>query len=261
MSGGGPIIGLVPAAGSATRLGRLPCSKEIYPVGFERDADGEPRPMPICGELLKSMGEAGIERVLMVLRSGKWDIAERLGDGSEWGLDLAYLSVQGSRCVPETLDRCRGWIEGSDVALGFPDIQLRPTDALKRLATFHRGHTSAVSLGLFPTDQSWKADMVDVDEQGRARDIVIKDPDCSYAWTWSLAIWRPTVTELLGRWVAERMATFDPGATELYVGDVFRSVLEAGLEIRSLAFDDGRFRDVGTPEDLRRAVAKGAELT
>jgi glucose-1-phosphate thymidylyltransferase len=30
------VIGLVPAAGRARRIAPLPCSKELYPIGFQR---------------------------------------------------------------------------------------------------------------------------------------------------------------------------------------------------------------------------------
>ncbi len=30
------VIGLIPAGGQAKRLSPLPCSKELYPIGFER---------------------------------------------------------------------------------------------------------------------------------------------------------------------------------------------------------------------------------
>ena len=39
------VVGLIPAAGMATRLQPFPCSKEVYPVGFARDAkSGLPAP-------------------------------------------------------------------------------------------------------------------------------------------------------------------------------------------------------------------------
>ncbi len=43
------IIGLIPAAGQATRLAPLPCSKELYPIGLER---GGARPKVVCEYLL-----------------------------------------------------------------------------------------------------------------------------------------------------------------------------------------------------------------
>lgn len=254
-----PIVALVPAAGRASRLGRLPCSKEILPVGFAPDAEGLPRPAPVCGPMLRAMARAGIERAVWILRDGKWDVASRLGDGSEWGLDLAYLAVEPTRCVPETLARALPWVAGCDVALGFPDILLRPQDVWRRLTDFHRAHDGALSLGLFPTDQSWKADMVSFDESGRLQHVVIKDPACEYRWTWSIALWRPEMSRFLADWVARLDAGSTPaGVGELYVGDVWRAALEAGLDIRVLPFEDGVFRDVGTPEDLRAAIVEAA---
>ncbi len=255
------VIGLIPAAGRAGRLGSLPCSKEIFPI-FEPDADGRPRPTPVCAGLLRGMASAGIGRVLVVLRDGKWDVASRLGEGSEWGVDLGYLSVSSSTCVPETLGRALPWTLGADVALGFPDILLTPSDIWQRLSAFHRRHGGAVSLGLFPTDQVAKADMVDFEPgpngEGRATEIVIKDPSCQLRWTWSIAIWRPTFSAFLADWLGQGAR---PAASEPYIGDVFRAAMAQGLEIRTLAMEDGSFLDVGTPEDLARAVGAGLKPT
>ena len=69
------LIGLIPAGGSATRIAPLPCSKEVYPVGFQRSADGSvPRPKVACEYLLERMRLAGVNRAYIVLREGKWDI-------------------------------------------------------------------------------------------------------------------------------------------------------------------------------------------
>ena len=256
-----PIIGLIPAAGRASRLSNLPCSKEIFPI-FESDAEGRPSPSPVCAGLLRGMASAGIERVLIVLRDGKWDVASRLCEGSEWGVDLGYLSVASSTCVPETLGRALPWCKGADVALGFPDILLRPTDIWQRLSAFHRRHSGAVSLGLFPTDQVAKADMVDFEPggngEGRATRIVIKDPSCELRWTWSIAIWRPIFSTFLADWLKNREQP-RPGSPEPYIGDVFRAAMEEGLVARTLSMEDGSFLDVGTPEDLARAVGAGAK--
>ena len=74
-----------PAAGRATRLGRRRGpSKEILAVA----ADAEDVPARIaCQDLLDNFRMAGVNRVLVLLRSGKWDVARRLGDGSEFGVE------------------------------------------------------------------------------------------------------------------------------------------------------------------------------
>ena len=52
----GEIVGLIPAAGRATRLAPLPCSKELVPIGFQTAADGaDRRPKPVSQYLLDRM--------------------------------------------------------------------------------------------------------------------------------------------------------------------------------------------------------------
>ncbi len=50
------VVGLVPAAGEAKRLGKLPCSKELFPVGFHRVGDGgQVNPKVVSQYLLEKM--------------------------------------------------------------------------------------------------------------------------------------------------------------------------------------------------------------
>ena len=64
-----PILALIPAAGRAERLGPLPCSKELLPIGFRETPRG-PAPKVACHYLLERFRAAGIRRVLMVLPVG-----------------------------------------------------------------------------------------------------------------------------------------------------------------------------------------------
>ena len=66
------IVGLIPAAGQGTRIGPLPCSKEIYPIGFDPSLEG--RPKAVSHYLLEKMKSADIQKAYVVLRAGKWDI-------------------------------------------------------------------------------------------------------------------------------------------------------------------------------------------
>ena len=245
-----PIVGLMPAAGRATRLGLTEQSKEVLEIAAEGGSE------PVCAPLLRGWADAGIARALIILRDGKWDIPARLGDGADFGVDLAYLVVGDTRSAPETLCRARGWSAGYDVAIGFPDLLLHPHDAWRRLVLFHREGGQHLSFGCFPCDRPGKADMVNLDDDGRLRDLVIKDPSCPYRWTWSIAIWTPAVSDLMRRMVdRDRVA---PRQREVWVGDVLRAAAEEGLDVRGLRFEGGSFLDVGTPEDL--AVARGREV-
>ncbi len=89
-------IGLVPAAGTARRLGPLPCSKELLPIAVDRperdqpgdrpgDRLGEPphearRVRVVADPLLRAFGRAGIERALLVIDRDKMDIPRHFAD-------------------------------------------------------------------------------------------------------------------------------------------------------------------------------------
>ena len=88
------IIGLLPAAGLANRIAPLPCSKELFPIGFRPIGSTEElRPKAVCLYLLESMRQAGVQKTFVVLRDGKWDIPAFLGDGRSLDMQLAYLMM------------------------------------------------------------------------------------------------------------------------------------------------------------------------
>src|SRR5688572_17155863 len=126
------VIGLIPAAGRAVRLAPLPCSKELYPIGFQAAQEGS-RPKVVGHFLLEKMRAAGITKAYMVLRQGKWDIPAYFNDGRMVGMDIAYRVVPDSPSVPHTLDGAYSFTKNTLVAFGFPDILFRTRDAYARM--------------------------------------------------------------------------------------------------------------------------------
>ncbi len=236
-----PPIGLIPAAGEATRLGAQPSSKEVLVVGGR----------PATGHLLERFRLGGIERAVIVVRSDKEDIEATLGDGQRWGVKLDYVETAATPGVPQTLDVARDALKGRLVALGFPDILFRPASAFAALVERQRRSRAELVLGLFPTRQPEKTDMVRLDEAGRPVEVVIKDPECRLELTWSIALWTPVFTDFLHRWVAAAQGD----AAERWVGDVIQASLEAGLAAEAVTFAQGQYLDIGTPEDLASARA------
>lgn len=252
------MVGIVPAAGTATRIAPLPLSKELFPVGF-RQVDGVPRPAPVCEHLLAGMAAAGLRTVYLVLGDGKWDIPAYLGDGAQLGLDIAYLTIRGSRGVPFTVARANNHLRGATVAFGFPDIIFTPEDALLRLRTRLERGAGDVVLGVLPADRPETADVVDVDAGGRVRRILVKPANPPSRLAWVLAVWRPTFTRHLNERIAAWPEPEDcPGTapdqpSELHMGHVLQSAVEQGLQVEAEVLA-GSYIDVGTPEGLRAAV-------
>ncbi len=244
-------MGLVPAAGRGTRLGRLSFSKELYPVPGV-GVEGRPEPRPVIEHLLEALAAAGIEEAFVLLRAGKGDVAAHLGEGLPGGPRLAYLELESSGSIVETLDRAYPLVRGCRVAMGFPDVLFRPADAFVPLLDRLERSDAAVVLGLFPTDRAAKSDMVRTGAGGRVTAIEIKPARTALAHTWMLAVWRPVFTEHLHRFAAS--APPRPDGRELYPSDALTAALGDGLPIDSVRFETGSCLDVGTPEDLARAL-------
>ena len=238
-----PIVLLVPAAGSARRLGDLaPGSKEVIEI------EGR----PVAEHLLAAGRAAGIHDILVLVRPGKEDVRKKLGGGAD-SQAPRFVTIASTRSVPETLSRGLEHLRpDDDVALGFPDVLFTPADALNHLARSFDGSPACdVLLGIFPTDRPDKADMVEVDAQERVRRILVKPGPTELRRTWLLAIWRPRFSRFLTEWVRS-----GPSDREPQMSEVFSDAIADGFVIGAVDFPSGSHLDIGTPEDLNRARSR-----
>ena len=257
------LIGLMPAGGKAARIAPLPCSKELYPIGFRPVDQGHSlRPKVVCHYLLEKMRLADVRRAYIILRKSKWDIPAYLGDGKMLDMHLAYLMMYLPFGVPYTLDQAYPFVQDAMVTFGFPDIIFQPDDGFVRLLTKQTESNADIVLGLFPAHQPHKMDMVDLDANGRIRGIQIKPVGTHLCYTWIIAVWTPRFTHFMHEYVSNREKTKASGKIgrqgkeqqELFVGDVIRAAMENGIQIDTVLFTDGSYLDIGTPEDMVRAV-------
>lgn len=171
------IVGLIPAAGQASRIAPLPCSKELFPIGF-RDVKGKRgRDVKVVSHyVLEKLSAAGVRRAYIVLREGKWDIPKYFGDGSALEMHLACLTMGVPDGPPYTLNQACPFIEQSFVAFGFPDILFRPDDAFVQLFARQGATRADLVLRLFQAHNSCEMDMVETAPIGVVRSIQIKPP-------------------------------------------------------------------------------------
>ena len=117
------IVGLIPAGGKGKRIAPLPCSKELYPVGFHNAHEELGlRPKVVSHYLLEKMRLAAVTNAYVILRKGKWDIPGYFSDGKMLEMNLAYLMMDLPFGVPYTLDQAYPFVKDSTVVFGFPDI-------------------------------------------------------------------------------------------------------------------------------------------
>lgn len=262
------VVGLIPAAGQAKRLQPFPCSKELFPVGFAKDPlTGTPRPKVAAQYLLEKFKAARISKAFIVIREGKWDIPNYFQQGQGVGLSLAYLVIPGSVGPPDTLDRAYPFIAQHRIAFGFPDILFGPPDAYARLIEQQERTGADVVLGLHRIEDTRIWDMVDSDTDGRVREIVMKPVSTTLTFGWCFAVWTPVFSEFLHQFLRAdetkrnmsvlASTTNDPGG-DLAVGVVFQAALKAGLAIQTVKFPQDSYLDIGTPENLAKAVRREA---
>jgi len=257
------VIGLVPAGGRAVRLAPLPCSKELYPVGFRPvDESGALRPKVICHYLLERMKLAHITKAYIILREGKWDIPGYLRDGKMLNMHLAYLMMDLPFGVPYTLDQAYPFVRDAVVAFGFPDTILRPDDAFVQLIARQSESRADIVLGLFPSHHPHKVDMVDLDADGRICGIQIKPARTHLRYTWLIAVWTPEFTRFMHEYVTVLQKKKDDRKRgvkveedqELFVGDVIQAAIHNDMQIDTVLFPKGKYLDIGSPEDMLKAV-------
>lgn len=238
-------------AGQASRLPGLPCSKEIYPVGPPSAGNTLKRPTAVCEHLLGQMQTAGIEEVYLVIREGKWDIPAYLKDGSRLGLHFAYLLMGRPFGTPYSVDQAYPFVRHCRVALGFPDMFFDQTQIFPTLLTHQETSGADLVLGIFPADRPDKVDMLELGTDHRIKQIVIKPTETTLQHTWGVALWTPVFTEFMHTFLAahEKTAAHSP---ELFVGDVVRAAIEAGLDVQGVQVSAKPYIDIGTWEDLQR---------
>jgi glucose-1-phosphate thymidylyltransferase len=254
-------IGLIPAAGVATRLGRIPGSKEVFPLSWERSPGGGLRPRVACEHLLDAMRHAHIESAYIILRDGKWDIPGYLQSGGAFGVRLAYLMAELLHGVPFSLDAAFSFVKEARVALGFPDILFGPIDAYRTTLARQEETGADVVLGLFPARDPSTCDMV---ETGGSRvvKIEVKPARSTLRETWGLAVWTPRFTRFLHEYVraAADSAREEGSLPELFVGDVIQAAIDGGSQVEGIRVSEEPYIDIGTPESLRDAVLRQAGL-
>ena len=253
------LVGVVPAAGHARRLGEPARSKELEPVFTDPDRGGDPRPVAYC--LLTAMADAGIRTAFVVSSAPKADVRDRLGSGGGDVPALEHIVVEASPASAFTIAIGTEAAGDRPVALGFPDVLWTADRAFARLAAALEDGSRDVVLGLFPPAPDYATDGVVTDDAEAGDDMAIAvsglEPADRAAGlpTWTLAVWRPTFSRLLEREVAMRYGPWagDVRRDELSMSEVFALAIEAGQSIAGVRLSGRPFLDIGDPDRLAAA--------
>lgn len=248
------IVGLIPAAGYASRIAPIPCSKEIFPVEVAHTKDGSiHQPRVISHYLLESMKTANVKKAYMILRDGKWDIPAYYQKQGNLNIDIAYLVTGATLGVPYTLDCAYPFVRDKKIVFGFPDILFEPKSAFKKLIKKQEQTSGDITLGLFEADNPQKMDMVDFGKNGEVKRIVIKPKSTDLKYTWIMAVWSPKFTQFMHESVSQDANLSNP-KQEIHIGEIIQKGIDEGLRVNSVSFSQGFYIDIGTKDDLKKVM-------
>ncbi|MBN2612393.1 MAG: hypothetical protein JXB00_12615 [Bacteroidales bacterium] len=250
-------VGLIPAGGTGERLGKLPCSKEVFPV-----ADNDGKISVISQRLIGYFKLGGIKDIYFIIRKGKWDIPQYFGDGSEQGVNIGYLIMNLPYGTPFTLNQAYPFIKDKTVALGFPDIIFQPEDAFKQVNLKLTQSKADIVLGLTATDQYQRSDMIEFNKDGSIKNIIIKQNRPDLRCSWFIAMWEPSFSAYMNHYLAKFLKKYPDGRyladdgqlREPFVGDVIQNALKDGLNANYVLFKNGRYLDVGTKNEMANTL-------
>jgi glucose-1-phosphate thymidylyltransferase len=247
------VIGLIPAAGRATRLPMLPCSKEIYPIGtFKKVVEDQiiQYPKPVIAYLIERLILAGVQKTIITTSKEKSDILRLLGDGSAFNMHLAYLIQEENNGMPYALNLAHPWVNDSIILFGMPDTIFFPENAFVTLLDRFISTKADLTLGLFQTDKPAKFGMVKFDDKDNFIYTIDKPNSTNLEYMWGIACWGHNFSSFMNEYI-----NIHHESKELVLGTVIQAAFDIGLRVNVLPFFDGAYYDIGTPEDLQKAIA------
>jgi glucose-1-phosphate thymidylyltransferase len=213
-------VGIIPAAGHATRLQPLPMSKEILPI----------RGRPVMDYLIERMRAAPCSELRVVTRPDKEDVTRH---AESQGAMVVHAQPQS---VSESLVAGMRGLAPTDIVLfGFPDTIWEPVEGYRSLVeAIETGND--IALGLFRTDEPERADVVRFTDSWLITAVEVKWPNPSSNWVWGCG--------------AARVHALEGVASEREPGVYFDRYCKT-RDVRGVWLSDS-IVDIGTKESLRR---------
>ncbi|MAT97140.1 MAG: hypothetical protein CL608_08360 [Anaerolineaceae bacterium] len=247
------LVGLFPAAGRGSRLGIIPCSKEIMPLGFQSSVKSTREiwsPVTTIETHLNAFHLAGVEQIGIVIGQDKWDIVRYLGNGERFGLPIAYFYQEQLLGMPFALDLAYAWVKDATILFSMPDTLITPLNSIAGLAKHHETNEADVTLGLFQTSTPQKFGMVELDASGAIVGFVDKPAKTDLKLMWGCAAWSPKFTQFMHDYLEESSIP----DREVVLSDLFLAALKAGHHFEPYQLTNGHYHDIGTPESFQSAV-------
>jgi mannose-1-phosphate guanylyltransferase len=226
---------MILAGGMSTRL--YPLTKEvpkpIVPVVGE----------PISGHVMRWLSSFGYDEVAINVFYLAELVERTFGDGSRLGVKLHYLHERELTGSAGALKQMEGWFDSTFVVVGCDDL----TDAdLGALVRFHKARGALATIGLVEAEEVDQYGVVLLDDDGRItgfQEKPAKGTERSKLANTGIYVFEPAIFERI------------PAGTFFDFGkQVFPELLRDGLPFYAMKLEGSYWRDIGTPDEYRRAT-------
>ena len=226
---------MILAGGMSTRLYPLTkqVPKPIVPVAGE----------PISGHVMRWLASHGYDEIAINVFYLADLVQDTFGDGSRYGAKLHYLREPELTGSAGGLKQMEGWFDGTFVVVGCDDL----TDAdLTALVRFHKQRGALATIGLLEVDEVDQYGVVVLSDDGRIagfQEKPAKGTERSKLANTGIYVFEPAIFERI------------PAGTFYDFGkQVFPGLLADGLPFFGMELKGAYWRDIGTPEEYRRAT-------
>lgn len=220
--------------------------------------DAVPKPMvsvagePVLGRALGRLADAGVRDVVINLHHRADAIQSYCGDGSRWGIRIAYSPEPTLQGTAGALRPWRAFFDETFLVVYGDNIW---TCDLDRFVAFHRASNALATVTLFRREDAGQSGVADVADDGRITRFVEKPGDAG----------------AFSGWVNAGVLALEPAALELipeagapdFGRDLFPAWLAAGQPVFGYRMTgDENLWWIDTPRDLERAERElRAEVT
>lgn len=221
------MIGILPAAGTASRFSGLP--KFLLPV-----SDGT-----LLGVHCERMIRSGVDFVAIGASNDTVDLIHRYSPQKT-------IVYKGGETMAETVINARSFADDEPVLFGMPDTYWASPLMYLAIRDLLSKCDVAVACWKIRPEQRGKLGQCDVIDDYVVHRVIDKDPDCRYSWAWGAIAWKPAFWDF----IKPTMST---------VGKALQSAIDAGLQVRA-STTTGDYFDCGTFDEYARCIRETTEV-
>ncbi len=230
---------LLLAAGRGTRLGPLTAHqpKPMIPIGG----------VPMIERIMTSIAANTPIREFVLITGYKAEILEGyLGDGSKWGWQIEYVPQEVPRGVGDAVNTAASALADAPFLMTYGDIMLDPLNYGRFADEYAARGTSEIKayVGLNWVDDPWAGAAVYLNDANIIQRIQEKPAKGTATTHWNnagLFIFDPLIFTYTSKIVPSARGEYE-------LPDAITAMINDGYPAKGIALE-GKWRDVGTPED------------